>query len=514
VNAPSALAEVRGSTLPRIWTPPLVTGPAGPCGCGCALTAETSFGFGFLTFVALLGLRLRPWQRWAAIHLGELLPDGRPRFRRLLIVIARQNGKTTLVYLLILFWMFVDRCPLIVASNADRAKAKAAWFEVIEMAETIPVLAAQLPATHTRRTLSEEDFWNIHRSHYKFAAPNRRAGRAGTVHRGVLDELREHATFDAYEALYGAMTAVADAQLICITNQGSALAVVLHSLRDAAIRYITTGEGDLRLGLLEWSAPEGSAPTDVDGLAGANPALGDGILLDSLIGDAITAQIEGGDKLTGFLTEHMCIAVTLLKKAYDPQLWASRGPTPERPAIPLAEHRQRLALCVEVSIGQDHATLYGAAVIDGRVHIEPIAAWDSTKELRDELPGLVERIRPRVLGWLPNGPTAAVLAALRNPGQRRWPPRGIKLEEITSETTAVCMGFDELINSGDLHHSDDPLLNAHIDQTTKQMRVNGSFIYARLSGLPIDATYAAAGAAHLARNLPPPPPPLKIIGNP
>lgn len=498
---------VRGSVLPRIWTPPLVTGPPGPCGCGCALTPGTSYGFAFLEFARMLGAQLRPWQRWSAIHAGELLPDGRPRFRVLLVIVGRQNGKTLLVLLLILWWMFIDRVPLVIGTSGDRLKAKKAWRKVIEMAERIPVLRAQLPTVHMRKTLGEEDFWNTHGSHYQFAAPNSGAGRSDTVNRGVVDELREHKTWDAYNAIDGAMNAVDDAQLACITNQGSALAVVLHSLRSAAVRYISTGEGDPSLGLLEWSAPEGSQPTDVGALAMANPSLGDGITLDALIGKAIRAQDAGGDELQEFLTEYMCIAVTLLKPAIDPVIWALR----KHPAPPnLREHRDRLALLVEVSKEGDHATLAGAAVLPGgKVHVEIIAAWDSTKQLRDDLPGLVATIRPRVLGWFPNGPTAAVLAALKNPGTgKRWPPYGVKLEEITSETAAVCMGFDEQITSGDLTHTDDPLLNAHIEQTTPQVRSQGVFTYARRSGAPIDATYAAAGAVHLARNLPPPLPPL------
>jgi phage terminase large subunit-like protein len=39
---------------------------------------------------------LDPWQQWVAIHIGELQPDGRPRFRQALIIVARQNGKTHL----------------------------------------------------------------------------------------------------------------------------------------------------------------------------------------------------------------------------------------------------------------------------------------------------------------------------------------------------------------------------------------------------------------------------------
>jgi hypothetical protein len=90
------LTEVRGSTLPRIATPPLVAGPPGPCGCGCALTPATSYGFDVIEFAEYIGRPLDPWQRYLVIHAGEL-EKGRgqegekPRFRQVLVLVSRQR---------------------------------------------------------------------------------------------------------------------------------------------------------------------------------------------------------------------------------------------------------------------------------------------------------------------------------------------------------------------------------------------------------------------------------------
>lgn len=505
----AAPADIRGSITARIYTPPLVTGPPGPCGCGCALTPETSDGFDLTDFAAAIGWPLDPWQRWAAIHGLELLPDGRPRFRKLLIIVARQNGKTVLLRVLILFWLFIDRWPQIVGTHADRGKAKEEWGKIIDLAVECEILARELPATYRRDTTGEEDFWTIDGCHYRFAAPNRRAGRGGTLNRAVLDELREHLTFATFDAVKGAQNAVRTAQLIAISNQGDLTAVVLRALRVEALDFITTGAGDGRTGLLEWSAPEGADPTDLRALAMANPDVGNRIDGADLVADAQAAVAAGGERLSGFLTEIMCVGVDVMNPAIKPADWTGcRDQAPPN----LGDHRDRLALCVEVANGGGHATLSGAALLDdGRVHVEVLAAWDSTKAMRDELPALVATMKPRVIGWLPSGPTAAVLAALQRPGTtKRWPPRGVKLAEITSEITAVCMGFDELITSGDLRQPDDPLLNAHVSNTTRRPYGPG-WIYDRRGAAPIDAVYSAAGAVHLARTLPPPPPPLKPV---
>lgn len=119
---------VAGRTVPRLWTPPLIEGPAGPCGCGCALTEATSLGFRCVAFAEqVLGIRLDPWQRWFLIHALEVTPDGSFRFRTVLLLVARQNGKTTVVKALILWAMYTGRVSVVVGTAQDRDIARRAW---------------------------------------------------------------------------------------------------------------------------------------------------------------------------------------------------------------------------------------------------------------------------------------------------------------------------------------------------------------------------------------------------
>lgn len=499
------VSQVLGRTEPRLWTLPLRE-----------LTPDTSYGFDVIDFAEAIGWPLDPWEQWAVIHGGELLPDGRPRFRTLLIIVARQNGKTVLVRVLTLYWMFIERVPLVVGTSADRNKAKKSWRAVIRMAERIEWLARDLPKVHTREQMGEEDFWNGYESHYQFAAPNRRAGRGDTLDKAVIDEIREHKDFITFNALSGATKAVWNGQLVAITNQGDRRGVVLKSLREAAIGFITTGVGDSRLGLLEWSAPEDSRPTDLLALAMANPNLGTRIDPDALLGDAIRAELAGGEELDEFKTEYMCISVELLTAAIDIQQWKDCGPPEGTKPLDLALHRDRLALCLDVSLDGKHATLAGAAVVDGKVHVEILAHWISTAKLRAELPGWVERLRPRSLSWFPSGPSAAVMVELQRPKRatgtpaKRWPPRRVVLNPITSETTAVCMGFVEQVTSVELAHNNDPLGLAHVGNGVRVPRGDG-WVFARRGAGQVDGLYAMAGAAHQARALPPPRPPLKAV---
>jgi hypothetical protein len=174
--------------------------------------------------------------------------------------------------------------------------------------------------------------------------------------------------------------------------------------------------------------------------------------------------------------------------------------------VDLAAHRREVALCLDVALDGSHATLVAAATLEGVTHAEVIRAWQgfgATKALRAELPDIVERIKPRALGWFPSGPAAAVAADLKaRKGHREWPPRGMRVEELKAEVPAVCMGLAEVVRAGQLRHPRDPLLDGQVEQTQKLIRAD-VWTFTRGGTASVDATYALAGAVHLARTLPP-----------
>lgn len=490
-----------GSTEPRLWTPPLRE-----------LTPETSFGFEHIEWTrTTLGIELDPWEQWASIHAGELLPDGRPRFRVVLILVARQNGKTLWAKTFILYWIEKRGYQTVLGTSTDRNYAKKAWRQVCELAQERPAVAEHLAERPVREVIGEEALRWANGAEYFFAANNQRAGRSATVDGWLCDELREHRSFAAWDAAKNAMNARPFGQIVCITNQGDAQSVVLDSLRTPALDHIRTGEGDPRLGLFEWSAPDGADPTSSAALAQANPNLGYRIDMDALMGSAIAAKRAGGEVLAGFRTEVLCQRVTLLDPAIDMDQWAACGTSSP---VDLATHRDRLALCLDVSLDMQHATVAAAAALDGTTHLEAVAAWDGptcTRDLRRELPALVDKLRPRTLGWFPGGPAAAIAAGLaERRGPHRWPPRGVTVEEIRGDVTAVCMGLEEQVRTGELRHNQDPLLTAHVENSMP-LRRGDAWVFTRRGAGPVDGAYAAAGAAHLARVLPPPRPKISAV---
>src|SRR5687767_11961786 len=113
-----------GSTTPRLWTKPKRR-----------LTEKTSKEFACIRFAEGLGIELYPWQQWALIHALELNPDGSYRFRVVVICVARQNGKTTLLKVLSLWRMLEDQARLVVGTSTNMEYAREAWGATVDLAE-------------------------------------------------------------------------------------------------------------------------------------------------------------------------------------------------------------------------------------------------------------------------------------------------------------------------------------------------------------------------------------------
>ena len=513
-SAPDA-RTVLGSTTPRIFTPPLVTGPPGPCGCGCALTPDTSEGFDWVEF-ARDSMRRKPypWQRLALIHGGELLPDGMLRFKYVWVIVARQNGKTEIPVMLSGYWMFVQGVPMILGTAQKLDYAKESWKKLVGLINksTDPGVIRRRPVRRWTREpnavdaeawcYADDDCDPEKVSRYKIAPANEDGGRSLTVHKGVCDEIRQHHDYSAWSAVDSAMEAVPDAQLWCPSNAGEVRSVVLNEARAEAVEFIRTGVGDTRTCWLEWSSPEGSRPDDPHALAMANPQMNRGTISgENLVRAGAKALRVGGDQLTKHFTEKMCIGVTTLKPAFSEAHWGL-GHVPGT----LTADRRRVVAVFDVAPDNRHATLVAAAVLpDGRIRVEAVAAWDgdAMKRLVPELKTALGRIKPRAFGWLPGGPAAAFGAELRprDKVRPRWMPGGMRLEQLRGEVPEVCMGLDEQINAGKVVHSDDPLLNAHVLGSQRLPWSGNRWVISREGG-HCDAAYATAGAVYLARTLP------------
>jgi phage terminase large subunit-like protein len=135
-TGPKARADkpLKGSEVPTIYTPPLRP-----------LTCKTTHGFECIQFAEdVLGIRLYPWQKWMLKHALELLPNGKYRFRTVVLLVGRQNGKSTLLQVWALWRMYVDRAPLVIGTAQNLDLAEEQWSAAVAMAEENEELAAEI----------------------------------------------------------------------------------------------------------------------------------------------------------------------------------------------------------------------------------------------------------------------------------------------------------------------------------------------------------------------------------
>ncbi|HSL51979.1 MAG TPA: hypothetical protein VK878_23155 [Candidatus Deferrimicrobiaceae bacterium] len=460
---------------------------------------------------------LDPWQRWLVIHGGELGADGAPRFRELLILVARQNGKSFLLVILALWWMFVECVPLILGTSSKLEYAKEAWGKAVKIVEKSEDLWKYCDPRRYKREGNNEIvlYTKGEDQRYKIAAATDDAGRSLTVDRLILDEFRRHFDWSCYNAAIPTQQAVWDAQAWLITNQGDYRSEPLHSLRRSALAGLESKKGNPTLFIAEWSGEKG-ADTDlrsrkitdrvVASLAQANPNAGRRLRWDALLAQAQKVIDSGSaEMMNGYIIETLCMEVDQLDPAIDQFAWTECNKGGD-----LAGLRDRIALVFDISLDGLHVTLTaGARRDDGVTVLDVVKAWDGPNakaQFRKEFPVLVRKTKPRAIGWFPGGPAAAVAAEMAKrkarPGELAWPPKGISFAELRDDATAACMGFADRVTARQVSHGNDPLQNAHILGADK-LEQGERWRFMRRGAGQCDAAYAAAGATHLAQTVTP-----------
>lgn len=266
---------MKGKTEPRLYTQELRE-----------LTEETTLGFACIEYATtVLRKVLYPWQEWALIHALEIVGDIEVswhfRYRTILFLISRQNGKTVLSEVIASFFLNVLMVTNIFGTSLSLEKAEEVWEAVIKDQEDYPELSGDI--TKISKTNGKKRLELTGGRRYKVGAPSRRAGRGDSNDLVMLDELREHRDWETWAAAVASTNARPNALIICFSNAGDPDSIVLRQIRAQAQGQKVDFGGDIdanTLGLFEWSAKEGAATDDMEQLAQANPALGYGLLTE------------------------------------------------------------------------------------------------------------------------------------------------------------------------------------------------------------------------------------------
>ena len=481
--------ELFGSEQPTIFTPPLRK-----------LTPRTTRGFECIRFAEeVLEVHLYPWQKWLLIHALELLENGKFRFRTVVVLVARQNGKSTLLQVLSLWRMYVDGAPLVIGTAQNLDVAEECWSGAVELAEANEELAAEIK--HIDRTngkkalrLESDPKYKVPVRRYKVAAANRRGGRGLSGDLVLLDELREHSNWDAWAAVTKTTMAKRKPQVWAASNAGDASSVVLSHLRKQALDAIEEDRTETQtLGLFEWSAVyyrkskvkgqpgtwENLSTGDRKGWAMANPSLNWGDLALEALESAWNTDPD-----PVFRTECLCQWVTMAKGgAFEDGVWeALQDPGSKR------AKGTRYYFCVDVSWDRSSASVAVAGLReDGKVHIEIVMTrpgtdwvipWIKERADRENLAGVVVQAK--------GAPVSSLLDGLR---------KVCNVVEWQGSDIGPGTGtFYDAVRQGRLRHRGQPVLDVAVSMAVTRPLAD-SWVWDRKRSLVDIAPLVAATGA-------------------
>ena len=513
-----------GNAEPRICTPPLRP-----------LTPETSMGYMVVDFARdVLQMPLIPWQRVFFIRALELLEDGRFRFKTVLLLVARQSGKSTISLVLGLFALYVMQWSTVlgVAQDLDTAE------EILDLATELvtateedddgeeqplrPWLAEQVAkvvAINGKRALQLS-----RRRRWKVKAATRGAGRGFSGDLILFDELREQRNWLAWGAVTKSTMARPHALIFALSNAGDITSAVLKHLR--RIAHLAVGdpdgigelsalerfaleeqaaaadEGDDSLFLAEWSAAPGREKSDRDGWCEANPSLG------YLIEERTIAGACHTDPEWVFRTEVLCQWPDgAIEQPYPPGAWDACANTPvDGPSGPVLAEADwlvgPLAACIDVTDDNSRAHVVIAGFrADGLAQVEHrvsrvgthwVESFLSEPTLRRRLVGVTAQER--------GAPASALLADLQASKDFTVPVVAWGGQDMLNSY----VDFHKAIVAREVRHNAQPALDAAA-QTAALRRLGGVDVIDR-RGSPCDASplIGAVGALWLLKHPPPP----------
>jgi hypothetical protein len=412
------------------------------------LTPATSLGFSAVEFAQdVIGFDPLPWQRWLLIHALELRPDGRFRFRKVLILVARQNGKTSLVEIKNLWKMFVLRAQVL-GTAQDLDVSEESWDNAVEICEGLPELAVEIKdviKVNGKKALKLNNG-----ARWKVKAANRRGGRGFTGDDVNLDELREHKNWLPWGAVTKTTMARRNAQIWAFSNAGDDESVVLNDIQAQARLTVAEPESDIQMGLFEWSVPDDVKCTcrrvkpdphrtdcqlaDPKLWVMANPAFG--YMIDH---DAMLSALNS-DPEEVFLTENLCQRVPSLTAGdIEAASWQRMLDTQSR-------RQGDVTIGVDLNPQQDSASIgmFGLRA-DGREHIQLMDCRPGIDWVPDRLVELREILNP--VGYAMGRNTYAALEAELTKKKFLRPE---KPEEPARGNVAVVAGADMSAATGQM----------------------------------------------------------------
>jgi phage terminase large subunit-like protein len=269
-DKPKRSKSLRGATKPRISSP--------------LLKEKTGKGLEIKELADRIKVPLLPWQEYVLNDMMKIDKSGNFIRKSNLILVARQNGKTHLARMRVIWGLFYggERNHLIMSSN--RGMALSSFRDIAYTIDSNDFLKSQVKAI--RYANGTESIELLNGARLDVVAATRDGSRGRTADFLWIDELRE-INEEGFRAATPVTRARPNSQSLFTSNAGDAFSSVLNDMRERAMSYPPKS-----FGFYEYSAPQYCKIEDRNAWALANPAMGYTVSEEAIEEAIATSPIE------------------------------------------------------------------------------------------------------------------------------------------------------------------------------------------------------------------------------
>lgn len=438
-----------------------------------------------------LGTPLMPWQRYVVDVALEIDPEtGRLAYREVVLTVPRQSGKTTLLLSVMTHRALGFGPPhglkqniLYAAQTRNDSRKK---FED-EHVEALKAARALRKLFRVRMTNGNEAVLWKNGSRHGITSTTEKAGHGQTLDLGVLDEAFSQVDNRVEQALKPAMITRANAQFWVTSTAGTANSLYLLSKVEAGRARVEAGI-DRGAAYFEWSADPEADLSDPELWPTFMPALG------------LTAPIEAvADEQRSMDAAEFRRAFGNIADTEAPDEWQV---IKKAAWTPLADEDSQidgpLALAVDVPPDRSYTAIATAGrTAPGRLHVEVIEHRRGTSWVVERVKELVEKWRPVAVVIDAAGPAGTLIAALEK-------AKIEILKPTAREAGLACGEFFDAVDTADVVHLDQPMLNAALAGAEKR-HLGDAWAWARKNvAVDISPLVAVTNAAWGLGAAPPP----------
>jgi len=382
--------------------------------------------------------KLMPYQEFILKQMMMVDKKDQYRVKTALLLISRQNGKSHLGRVRVIWGMFYGNEKKHIIMSSNRATALMTFREIAWIIENAPHLKAGTKAI--RYANGGERIELLNGATLDLVSDTRDSSRGRTADFLWIDEVREISK-EGYTAAIPTTRARPNSQTFLTSNAGDAFSETLNTLRERAL-----SNPPKSFALYEYSAPQYCKITDRNAWALANPALGHTITEETLEEAVATNKIEDTR------TELLCQWIDSLQSPWPHGVLEATSDATLQ--IPIGGYT---VFGFDVSPSRRNASLVAGQIMgDGRIGVGILQTWESQVSVDDlkiaaEIKGWADQYRPKMICY-DKYTTQSIAERLSNAGQITQDVSGQQFYQACSDL------LDGMVNGRVVHNGQEELI--------------------------------------------------------